>query len=416
MIDLLYIIFANLFRTIVISRFMNVFYCSKKFRLPFTLISYFLYFLVTALIYLSFHNILFNILVNFSGIYFLTFLYKSSNMKRLASAAIIYLLNMACDGFIYIALSNYKVGHSVTEMYSILTSMLLFLIELIAERLFKEKESLSIPVSKWLTLLCIPLVSGIVIFFQILFLEERFKTIITVLGILLLNILLFYLYSSILEYYKEKWHKSLLEKEVAAYSNQLKIYEKTQKSYDSLKHDINHHIRMIKGYLDDHDVDSVSKYLNSISSEYFSNNLYVNSGNKEIDSVLNYMISVAKSTLTNVTYNIRIPANMPYDALTLNVVLGNLLENAIYASQQSEEQFLKISLSLKKGLLYIDIYNSYSGKLKIKKEKFLSTKKNPELHGIGLENVKEILSRNNNTLKIDYQNNTFEAHVLYYLP
>jgi two-component system sensor histidine kinase AgrC len=416
MINLLFIIFSNLFHTIIIYRFINLFFSSKKFNLSLTLFNFFLYFLASGFIYFLFHNISLYIIMNYLAILLLTFLYETSNVKRISSTTIIFMLNMSCHGLVYILFFRYEIGHSVIEMYSILTNMLLFLVEIIAERLFKDKEAFSISLHKWLALLCIPIISGILIVIQFLSLDEQFKTIITVLGILILNILLFHLYGSVFEHYKERYHKTLLERKIAAYSNQLVIIEKAQKNYDSIKHDMSHHIRMIKGYLEDHNLDSISKYLNSINNEYFVDTFFVNSGNMEIDSILNYMLSIANNSLKDVNYNIRIPANMPYDALTLNIVLGNLLENAICASQESKEQFLKVSLLSKQGLLYIDISNSHSGNLKIKNGHFITTKNNLELHGIGLGSVKEILSKNNSTLSIDYNHNKFEVHVLYYLP
>lgn len=79
---------------------------------------------------------------------------------------------------------------------------------------------------------------------------------------------------------------------------------------------------------------------------------YVATGNDTIDSLLNYKIQKAKDVLNLVETKISIPEKLNLHSFDLNVVLGNLLDNAIDASVQTKEKELKITMKLDKGVLF----------------------------------------------------------------
>ncbi|MEZ3507026.1 MAG: GHKL domain-containing protein [Lachnospiraceae bacterium] len=54
---------------------------------------------------------------------------------------------------------------------------------------------------------------------------------------------------------------------------------------------------------------------------------------------------------------ISIPEQLCLRSFELNVVLGNLLDNAIDASMQTEDKKLKITVKMDKGILFLYIMN-----------------------------------------------------------
>ena len=112
----------------------------------------------------------------------------------------------------------------------------------------------------------------------------------------------------------------------------------------------------------------------------------VHTGNLDIDSVLNYMISKAEQVLKEVNVKVNIPSDIA-SHFNINVIIGNLLENAIEAAVNTEKKILDIDIHYKQGVLYLDISNSYSNKVTVK-DRFLTSKEDDHKHGIGLDNVK----------------------------
>ena len=55
------------------------------------------------------------------------------------------------------------------------------------------------------------------------------------------------------------------------------------------------------------------------------------SGNERIDSILNYYIEKAKNTDIHVSWKIQIPEQIEISTFDTNVILSNLLDNALNA-------------------------------------------------------------------------------------
>ena len=80
---------------------------------------------------------------------------------------------------------------------------------------------------------------------------------------------------------------------------------------------------------------------------------------------------------------------MGIGSFDLNVIVGNLLDNAIFAASHSEGKWMSVSLSYEKGLLFIRVRNSYDTNIRKSREAYETTGKEPQKHGIGLQNVKK---------------------------
>ena len=55
--------------------------------------------------------------------------------------------------------------------------------------------------------------------------------------------------------------------------------------------------------------------------------------------------------------NFNIPKNADWIDFNVCVVLGNLVDNAVRESKKSEKKYLDIKITLKKGIMLIDIVN-----------------------------------------------------------
>ena len=67
--------------------------------------------------------------------------------------------------------------------------------------------------------------------------------------------------------------------------------------------------------------------------------------------------------------------------LIWNIILGNLMDNAIDAARQSEDKLLQLKIHYRQGMLFIEIRNSFSGELLKTQEQYLSTKDHDRTDG-----------------------------------
>jgi sensor histidine kinase YesM len=99
-------------------------------------------------------------------------------------------------------------------------------------------------------------------------------------------------------------------------------------------------------------------------------------------------------------------------------LLGNLLENAIEAARQTDRKYLSVNISLKKGVLLIQIDNSYlpdgSKEKSIDAMKSFYIQRGKQHQGLGLKNVKRILEAHNGSLEITKKDDVFSVKALLY--
>ena len=62
-----------------------------------------------------------------------------------------------------------------------------------------------------------------------------------------------------------------------------------------------------------------------------------------------------------------------------------------------------IKTTVKQAVLFIEIKNSYSGKIIEKRDKLYTTQKELAIHGIGLENVKKVVADQDGDIQIVYR-------------
>lgn len=106
---------------------------------------------------------------------------------------------------------------------------------------------------------------------------------------------------------------------------------------------------------------------------------------------------------------------MKINFFDLNIILGNLMDNAIEGTLNAEKKIIMLSMELDRKVLYINIKNSYDQVVRIKDNKLMTRKSDKISHGIGLENIRIIVNKYNGQLDINYDENVFEVDILLYL-
>lgn len=123
------------------------------------------------------------------------------------------------------------------------------------------------------------------------------------------------------------------------YNNQINIVSKNEEKVAAIRHDLKNHLSELKIMAMNGKCDEIQTYIDSMAL-YISNPEIVKTGNLDMDSLLNYLIKRAKERLNEVDIKINI-SDVMLDTFDINVIVGNLLDNAIEASGRTEEKFLK---------------------------------------------------------------------------
>lgn len=234
-------------------------------------------------------------------------------------------------------------------------------------------------------------------------------------ALLVVNLCVFYLYNALLENYIKLRENDIYKQQTVAYQNQLDVILESQSRIRALKHDMKNHILALQALAQNGQKAEMQDYLSSMQKFMVNPTEHVFTGNESIDSLLNYKLQKAQSQLKTVASKITIPEKLDLHSFDLNVVLGNLLDNAIEASAKTEEKILKLDLRCNKGILFLNIGNSCIGVANGRKHTMLTTKANQQDHGIGLANVRRIVEKYHGDMDIRCDHDFMEIEVMLYI-
>ena len=137
----------------------------------------------------------------------------------------------------------------------------------------------------------------------------------------------------------------------------------------------------------------------------------------QYENLKKYMDSTARlrhdSAGIRFTAKLNVSQNVVISDYELCSVVGNILDNALSAAKEVDDEAARILFAADtkaNGDLYIVISNPYSGAIKKKNNRFASTKKGG--HGIGLESVKAIVSKNNGYCNFRFDSKSFYSEIM----
>lgn len=204
--------------------------------------------------------------------------------------------------------------------------------------------------------------------------------------------------------YRIKLELDKMEKE---YSVQI---DDKLKQLHSLRHDMKNHLIILYGYAAKNETDHICAYINRIADDLSLTNT-VDSGSHIVSALIAEKEKIAKSQNIRCEINISTPG-INIDDFSITAIIGNLFDNAIKAAAECEHGWIRFSITQTGSYMNIVIENSYSGNIIENNGEFTSTKSDKLLpHGIGIKNVRKVVSDLNGQIDFSYSNGCFSVKV-----
>lgn len=233
--------------------------------------------------------------------------------------------------------------------------------------------------------------------------------------ILAVDVSVFYLHDILLQNDIHLRQRDIYRQQTDHYRNQLEVITESRGRMQALRHDLKNHLLHLRAELQQGKDKDALVYLERMEAELQSPGAYAKTGNRDIDSLLNYKLEKAGQVLSQVECCIHIPAELMPKSFDINVILGNLLDNAIEAAQDSERRWMKFMMRADRGVLLIHVANSFGAAPKKMGKNFLSTKKDAGEHGIGLQNVRRMVERLHGDIEFRREEQVFSVDVMLYM-
>ena len=155
------------------------------------------------------------------------------------------------------------------------------------------------------------------------------------------------------------------------------------------------HLSAIRVLVSEENTAGTIAYLDTLTQQVQTFASISDTGNLIIDSLINGKFQSCSSDGIEFKCNLQIPRNLRFDPYILNIILGNLIDNALDAVRKEDclEKYIDLKIQYTQRNLVIKLKNTYNGKLKKQGDNFLTTKDNPQIHGLGLKSVRNAVEK-----------------------
>lgn len=299
-----------------------------------------------------------------------------------------------------------------------LVADLSFFVCLVLLKCFVGKKSVQVTLSLWegiiLVVFCVfgSYSSKILVMLQETF-DDRALNIAWVLFVLLLNAALVYA----IAYRKRAKHFQVIsenyKQQFDAEYAYFKEYKNENKEISKFRHDWKNHMIVIQGLLEQGDMEEAKAYFNEASSKADVSKWKVVTGNETLDMILASKMVMMQDkgiefdftgSLTGISYM------KPAD---LCIVFSNLIDNAIEAVEQCVKKQIHIKVTHSPEFCLCVIENTVKNKVLYTEGTLFTTKEDINNHGIGLQNVKEILEKYSAELDFESEEMFFRVKILF---
>jgi len=378
-----------------------------------------LYFLFTSFVYIKWDIPVLTMTVNIVTIFIATMNYESALKKKIVSVAFIYIFMLVPEVLIS-ALTGYFNFPVLSEGYYsnisglLIVRILTYLEALIFYNIKVLKKRQSVGGILWIATIFIPVST---LFLKVILIDSgtpsQSSVIISILIILFINLITFYLYDSLSSSYMQKTKATILEKEKEMYYTQCLMMQESTENLQKFRHDINNQFISMQQLIKSKKYDELEHQILNLSEQLNIKKIYSSTGNIAVDSIINYKFNSLAGQNIEIDTKIAVPEMLNIEINDIVSLIGNILDNAIYALKEAGlPKKLYFKLIYSRGRIIIKESNNYKTEIKYINGEIVSSKQNSSEHGLGLKNIEKIVNKYNGYMEINHTNNVFTLNII----
>lgn len=205
----------------------------------------------------------------------------------------------------------------------------------------------------------------------------------------------------------------LLHIQIEGIKHQAETIHENNEIIRILKHDMRHNVQILSALIHNRELSAASSLLTELNHKLQSTKPIIFCNNPVINSALLVYISRAKEENIDITSEIVIPHNIPWNSNDIAILFANVLENAINASRHQKEENKEIQLSAKyyDKKLGIEVKNRFDGKVLLNDSGMpISMEKG---HGIGMSSIHAIVSKYHGSMVCSHEAHWFTIRFIF---
>nr|WP_318686052.1 GHKL domain-containing protein [uncultured Acetatifactor sp.] len=337
---------------------------------------------------------------------FMLFRYRAKLAKMLL-VALGYIVTLSiCDYIFYILIESFVLNRwNILYTYdvfitlvTVLAKTLEFLLFVWLRRIFsRDKIFYELGRKEWGRFLIFILLSVIALVFFLL--DEKCgenTAVVVSFDLMFLNVFFYFSMRDIIQKSKENQEYRLMQEKARG---QVKLYRNMEIAYREQRrhtHEFKNHIGCIQGLLREKKTEEALRYVEQIWKKNIEEDNSVRTGNDIIDIIVNQKLREAMKEKITFVMNLGNMENFPLKEPDTVVLLSNLLENAMEACKGIEneaERIIRLKMAQRGENFILAVSNSVNNEVRVTNHVAQTTKENKLSHGIGMGNIREIISK-----------------------
>ena len=204
----------------------------------------------------------------------------------------------------------------------------------------------------------------------------------------------------------------LMEKVIDAQKARNRMLVEHANAVKEQRHDLRHHLNVMKVLLDEGKPEELSSYLDNLTSQIPVDRSVTYCDHEVANALLSYYASLAAAEKIQLEIHAQIPDRTPeISDDSLCVIIGNLLENAVESCRRMTggRRFIRFNTKAQGDMLFIAQDNSYE-KEPAKREGYFLSSKRDEV-GTGLLSVQSVAERYGGKAYFEAKDGRFRSEV-----
>ena len=204
---------------------------------------------------------------------------------------------------------------------------------------------------------------------------------------------------------------ALLYMQITQQEKRIREEEKNYREVQLLRHDLKRYLVTYRQLLQEGKYEVIEADIDKILGKRLNTNHCVYTENTILNAVI--CEKMEQCSIKNIKIEVQVNADKDMDSIEYGVVLSNLLDNAIEAEEQEKEEnrYICLNIGVEQNMIHLVVSN-YIAESVLQNNTLLETsKKNKQLHGIGLRGVKEFVNNKEGEIEIFEENHMFVVHI-----
>ena len=195
-------------------------------------------------------------------------------------------------------------------------------------------------------------------------------------------------------YIRKKYEERFMEYQAQALSRQVEEVKEIYTTMRGWRHDYHNHMQKLKAHIAMAQWEEAGCYLDHLEEDLRQVKVKYQTGNVNLDAILNSKLSLAEKEAVNVNCKVELYGELSISDIDLCVLMGNLIDNAVESCAllpTDAERFLRIYICVRRSQLYIAVTNATGEVIRRLDQEYITQKRGN--HGHGLKRIDAIVEK-----------------------